>query len=355
MTDTFEVIDQKIKRHPFPFIAHFDITYRCNLKCPYCYVDYDDPLNRTELDLLEIKDILKQLAEKNTLFLTLSGGEIFTRPDIMEIVRAAHDLRFAIILMTNGTIFPLSTIKELTEIGIYQVIVTIMSMRPKTHDDIVGLKGAHQRAVQTIEGLLKEGIRIRINCTISKLNVSDYEDVIRWGEGIGAAVVVDFNITARNDGGLSTKRYVVDDGDKKRILLDKHFSSQFHLDIPSKEDLYRRYEDGAFPCEIGRRLVYITPYGDVTPCVTFPLAGGNLRESSFSQIWDNSPLFKALRSHTVHDLKECPSCDLLHFCSSCPGQAFVEDGDYLGPSRAACNNAKILARITQEKKTKSRE
>jgi len=53
---------------------------------------------------------------------------------------------------------------------------------------------------------------------------------------------------------------------------------------PASED-----ELESFPCSAGHRACYISPYGDVFPCVQFPLPSGNVRRQKFLDIWRYSP------------------------------------------------------------------
>ena len=42
----------------------------------------------------------------------------------------------------------------------------------------------------------------------------------------------------------------------------------------------------ARPCSAGHTACYISPYGDVYPCVQFPLPTGNVRRQRFDEIWN---------------------------------------------------------------------
>ncbi|MBM4284566.1 MAG: radical SAM protein [Deltaproteobacteria bacterium] len=97
---------QKAREHLIPLSVHFDLTYRCHQRCIHCYIP--EAWRRgegpgPELTTHQIKNILDQLADAGTFFLTFSGGEIFLREDFFEILCYARDLNFSISLMTSGT------------------------------------------------------------------------------------------------------------------------------------------------------------------------------------------------------------------------------------------------------------
>jgi radical SAM protein with 4Fe4S-binding SPASM domain len=101
---------------------------------------------------------------------------------------------------------------------------------------------------------------------------------------------------------------------------------------PSAEDLE------GYSCSAGHSFCYISPYGDVFPCVQFPLPTGNIRQQKFLDIWNLSPEMKEVRSIQAKDLTVCSSCTHVTTCTRCPGLAYVE-GSMRGPSTADCEKS----------------
>ena len=67
-------------------IVHF-LTNRCNARCSFCFIDFDDPNTfKGELTLNEIKKLTKSLG-KSLLNVNLTGGEPFARKDIVDIAK----------------------------------------------------------------------------------------------------------------------------------------------------------------------------------------------------------------------------------------------------------------------------
>ena len=84
----FEEIIRKSDRYNIPLFALLELTYKCNLHCRHCYINKNP--HKKELTANQIKGLLNELKENNTMFLTLSGGELFTRKDIWEILEYAN-------------------------------------------------------------------------------------------------------------------------------------------------------------------------------------------------------------------------------------------------------------------------
>ena len=86
------------------------------------------------------------------------------------------------------------------------------------------------------------------------------------------------------------------------------------------------------------RLCYISPYGDVYPCVQFPLPTGNVRKQKFLEIWRHSPQMNEVRSIHGRDLPVCSTCTHVGSCTRCPGLAYME-GNMRGPSSQDCEKS----------------
>ena len=74
-----------------PAWSMIELTYRCNLKCSHCYLpggqsEKSGESGERELTTGEVKKVLDQLAEEGCLFLAFTGGEIFLRKDVFEIL-----------------------------------------------------------------------------------------------------------------------------------------------------------------------------------------------------------------------------------------------------------------------------
>jgi radical SAM protein with 4Fe4S-binding SPASM domain len=89
-------------------------------------------------------------------------------------------------------------------------------------------------------------------------------------------------------------------------------------------------------CSAGHYICFISPEGDVTPCVQLPIRCGNVRTNGFGWIWRHSPEMLKIRQLRMKDIRGCNDCPHLPWCARCPGLAYLEDGDLLGPSSAAC-------------------
>lgn len=325
-----------------PLAVHFDLTYRCNERCVHCYLDHED---HGELTTAEIKDILDQVAAAGTLFLTLSGGELLLRRDFFELLAYARQLRFDVKVKTNATLISAAAAVRMRELGVRQVQVSVYSHRPEVHDAITRVPGSLDRTVRAIRELGACGMKVLVANVLMRQNALDYPGVRALAESLGAEYTLDPTITPKMDGDTSVLALRVPEAQVLHLFRDRSLVGEdfCRVGAPGADDETL----DSTPCSAGHIACYITPYGDVYPCVQFPLPSGNLRRERFDDIWWRSPQLEEVRSIRIRDLTTCPSCDHVTTCTRCPGLAFME-GSMRGPSSADCEKSTLRARVATE-------
>ena len=328
---------QKATARSVPLSAHLDITWRCNERCVHCYLDHD---GTGEMSTAEIKDIIRQLSECGTFFLSVSGGEPLLRRDCFEILEYARSLSFTVKLKTNAVMIGLKEAERLKQMGIEQVQVSIYSHRHEIHDAITKLPGSLRRSLDAIRRLRALGLKVSITNVLMKQNSSDAKAVKQLAKELGVEFVIDPTITPKLDG----DRSIVNLGISGQTLHDVFHTEEFVGDVGEFCAPISAVDDDVlegYSCSAGHTLAYISPFGDVYPCVQFPMPCGNLRKQSFREIWWQSTALTELRSVHVRDLPTCSHCTHVAYCTRCPGLAYME-GNMRGPSSQDCE--KSLAR-----------
>jgi len=327
-------MNQKALGLGIPISVHLDITYRCNERCVHCYLDHDD---HGEMTTAEIKDILNQLSDAGVFFLTLSGGEVLMRRDFFEIVETARRLLFNVKLKTNGVMIREPEARRIRELGVEQVQISVYSHRPEVHDAITKLPGSLKRTVEAIRFLKSQGLKVVIANVLMASNFFDNAGVIALAKELGVLYTLDPTITPKMDGDTSILGLRIPGSQLKQVFRNQELVGNVEEFCapppPPGEDIL----DG-LPCSAGHTGCYISPYGDVFPCVQFPLPSGNLRRQKFVEIWRNSPQLNEVRSIRARDLPTCSTCAHVGTCTRCPGLAYME-GNMRGPSTADCEKS----------------
>jgi radical SAM protein with 4Fe4S-binding SPASM domain len=327
-------MNQKALGLGIPISVHFDITYRCNERCVHCYLDHDD---HGEMTTAEIQDVLRQLSEAGVFFLTLSGGEVLMRRDFFAIVEHARQLLFNVKVKTNGVMIGESEARRIRELGVEQVQISVYSHRPEVHDAITKLPGSLRRTIEAIQFLKSLGLKVTIANVLMAGNLFDNSGVMALAKELGVSYSLDPTITPKMDGDNSILALRIPGNELRQIFQSEELVGdveQFCSPPPAAGD---DILDG-IPCSAGHTACYISPYGDVFPCVQFPLPSGNLRQQKFVDIWQNSPQMKEVRAIRARDLPTCSNCSHVGTCTRCPGLAYME-GNMRGPSTADCEKS----------------
>jgi len=317
-----------------PMSVHFDITYRCNERCVHCYLDHDD---RGEMTTAEIKRVLTELADAGTFFLTFSGGEVLMRRDFFDLLEYARRLMFNVRIKTNAVMIRESEARRMRELGVDQVQVSIYSHRAEIHDGITKLPGSLTRSVGAIRFLTGQGLRVVIANVLMTANMRDSAGVQGLARELGVPYTLDPTITPKMDGDRSILNLRIPGTELNGVFHNESLVGnveEFCAPPPPVDDDVME----GYPCSAGHTLAYISPYGDVFPCVQFPLPSGNLRRQQFIDVWRHSAALNDVRSIRAKDLPVCSSCSHVGTCTRCPGLAYME-GSMRGPSTADCEKS----------------
>jgi len=324
-------VHEKALRLGIPWNVHLDLTWRCNLRCVHCYlVQREGP----ELKLEEVSRVLEELAACGTLFLCLSGGEVMLREDLFDIMERARRLNFYITVKTNGTMLEAEAVRRLAELNVARVDVSLYSHQPEIHDAVTQAPGSFARTMAAVRELTSRGVKVQISHVLMRQAAASYTEVRRLAAELGTTYKLDATITPRLDGNAGVLRLNVPDAIWREIYNDPELVGPLMPDSPRSAPSAL----AELPCSAGHTACYISPFGDVYPCVQFPLRLGNVREQSFEKIWRESPALLRWRAVRNADLVVCRTCELHNVCSRCPGLAYME-GDLLGPSRLDCEKA----------------
>jgi AdoMet-dependent heme synthase len=343
MSNLMQEMSAKAFQLQIPLSVQLDLTYRCNEQCVHCYLDHED---YGEMTTVEIKKLLDELAEAGVFFLTMSGGEILLRRDFFEILEYARALLFCVTLKTNAVLIRERQAERIHSLGVHAVQISIYSHRPEVHDSITKVPGSLKRSVDAIRLLKAHGLKVTIADVLMLQNIQDYPGVRALAAELGVVFKVDPTITPKMDGDRSILKLNVDPTALRQVFQDESLvGSVEEFCAPPKEpdddDL-----DGQ-PCSAGHTACYISPYGDVYPCVQFPLPSGNVRRTAFLGIWRHSQQLREVRSVTLRDLPSCSQCIHGASCTRCPGLAYME-GNMRGPSSQDCEKSFLRTGISSK-------
>ena len=182
-----------------PMGAVYEATMRCNLHCEFCYVG--DLLNiegewRQELTL----DALgKAFPEQAGFQISLTGGEIFMRKDIMSVLDLFREKGYACgYLTTNGTIISeerAEALADLAAAGFLKHISVSIDGPGELHDVARGLKGTFERTCAGLRRLQEAArrksapLRVSINTTVAHESLEALDQMVDVAEQLGVDAI----------------------------------------------------------------------------------------------------------------------------------------------------------------------
>lgn len=291
-----------------PHHAQWLITRKCNYRCAGCNVWKEQ--DERELSTEEIKKGLDILKKMGIVELVISGGDPLLRPDIAEILDYASE-RFVTTVYDNGSMAA-KKIDALRKVDF--VAISIDSLDAAKNDAIKDVSGAWKNAMNSVETLQKQGIRVAVTPTISQKNLYEIVDITNYFTDKGTPVwyclysfdtSVDsnqlFRIGKANDEFIITDKQaminlcnqVIDMmKTNKQIIMTKKL-------LVALRALYEN-DDRTWKCEALNHFIVVDHLGRISGCHNHNFAGSLF---DLPKQW-KSKEFKALRK-TYHDCTQC--------------------------------------------------
>lgn len=152
-------------------VFYFNITYRCNYRCRYCFSHTTHgSVQRHEIDLSNFKESLSQFCVGKGDRIVLNGGEPTLHTKFMEIVNVSLDTCSEVVLYSNGAV--------LSDQGFAQELFSRKGLRvtipihgdEEVHDYVTQCQGSWSRASQAISNISSFGSK---KCLEPKFIISD--------------------------------------------------------------------------------------------------------------------------------------------------------------------------------------
>ena len=177
----------------------YEATMRCNLHCDFCYVG--DLLNiegqwRQELPLDTLQ---RAFPDKDGLQVSFTGGEIFMRKDILDVMGVFRDKGYVCgYLTTNGTIISderADALAELSAAGFLKHISVSIDGPGELHDRARGVKGTFERTAAGLRRLQEAAkrkrapLRVSINTTVAHETLESLTEMVDVAGELGVDAI----------------------------------------------------------------------------------------------------------------------------------------------------------------------
>jgi len=319
-----------------------ELTYRCNLQCPYCY----NPLKlggvAEELGRDQWLSVIDQAVDLGVVQIGLSGGEPTLRgKDLVAIVARATERGAYTNLITQGTFLDEALLDALLAAGLAHVQISVQAPERELAATIAGTD-VHERKVETLRRVAQRDVALTLNCVLHRLNHDTLPEVLAFAEREGItrlelANVQFYGWAFKNRGALMPSREQVERGSVFVAAARERLRGRMEITYVLPD----YFEELPKPCMHGwgQLALTVTPDGRVLPCpaatsittLRFP----DLRDTSLHAAWYASHAFNVYRG-TAWMPEPCRSCDRKEVdWGGCRCQAFLLTGD-AGVTDPAC-------------------
>ncbi len=309
-----------------PVLSEIALTYRCNLRCRFCYAGCACTSKPTaqEMTTAEACEVLRIIREDAQVpSVSFTGGEPLLREDLCELIAAARALGLRVNLITNGTRVTPEAARALAEAGLHSAQVSIEAPSAELHDALVGVSGAFEAACAGVGFLRATGIRVHTNTTLNRLNLDTAGEMPMFVRGLGLErfsmnLIIPMG-SGQNDPELALRYEKVAAHIPRIHSAAKRAGVEFMWYSPTPLCMFNPIPQrlGNKGCAACDGLLSVAPDGGVLPCSSWPEPVGNVFSTPFRTIWDSARA-QGLREKRFAAAR-CRECEDFALCQgACP-------------------------------------
>jgi radical SAM protein with 4Fe4S-binding SPASM domain len=331
-----------------PLIAIWETTQACGVAC----LDYGDWVqpepDPLELNTQEAEQLIDEVAALRPPIFVMTGADPLKRSDIYYLVRYASQRHLHPILALPATpLLNRDAIASLKHAGLSRLALSLDGSSPELHDLVCGVYGSFARTMDAIQWADQWRLPYQITTHFCQSNLHDLENIAallktlrisRWSIAFPVptnatqleetpsprqfeeafaqiyALAQKLPFKIKTSEAPHYRRYVLQQQARARAAGAIE-TSQFEEGIP-----------GILPVNEERGTLFISHTGEVCPCPTLPVTGGNIRVQKLADIYRSSQVFNLLRD-AGNLTGKCGDCGFKHICGGSRARAYMMNAD----------------------------
>lgn len=332
---TYSLLSEySIDNYMFPPIRYFlELTYRCNLNCSFCFINEDR--KKDELTTEEWKNIIRQIPFYS--FISIVAGEVMLRNDFFELLEyACRKTMGKVSIITNGLLLNEDRIRKFIDFNMLLLSVSIDGYG-ENHDKIRNKIGLWDNIIKNLEVLKeikqkenKKRPLVDIKSVILEDNLDDLPKIYKKADELGAEF---YSLSFKRNNFLrqnsKLKENFTEEFYKTEYPLIMYFDKEHFKEVYKElesiskkaktklrwapkfnetgdlERILKYFEFGNKsvksiyePCRIPFSSVFITPEGDLYPCLSVKM--GNVKNKKIQEVLNNEA-YKNFRKNLKRD------------------------------------------------------
>ncbi len=320
--------------------ALLQITERCDLRCAHCFVSATQA--GADMALEEIERVVDRLGAARVGQVTLTGGEPFVHPDVVEIIELLVLHGHTVTICTNAVSVTVEQIDLLRRLGGVRVNVSLDGFSAQSHGRFRGDCGSFDATIANTSRLANAGLLKGILCTPNAFaDPSEYTELYEFARELGTEYVLMNPLSSFGRGIKTRRRLRADDTAMRSIATDVERLAEAS---GGPEAVFIRFPNDDQPLSgcIAGEIVYVFVDGAtaVCPYLVFAarkpgsqhtpeefIAANLFADDDFAARLDG---YDFRRRYRVTNNQTCSTCSINSSCGSgCPA-AVVASGGRIG-------------------------
>ncbi|MDD8044282.1 MAG: radical SAM protein [Verrucomicrobiota bacterium] len=328
-SDTVEIRPLPLQFSKLPVLAEIALTYRCNLRCRFCYAGCNCTANptgdSTEMTTPQVRKVLTRIFREGEVpSISFTGGEPTLRPDLPSLIQFAKQLGMRVNLITNGTQIDRGMADTLANAGLDSAQVSLEGVTAEVHDGITQVPGSFAASLAGVRALAAAGIRVHTNTTLNRLNRHEAERFPAFLKQTLQRERFSMNMVIPAGSATQDAALVIRYSEIGTILEQVQQASreadvEFMWYSPTPVCMFNPIIKGLGNkgCSACDGLISVGANGDVLPCSSYNDPVGNLLTQTLKTVWFSQ------RARNYRAKAEapaiCQTCEHLNVChGACP-------------------------------------
>ena len=243
----------------------WEVTNYCNYQCKHCCASAKKIDTKEELSTNRFLSVLDELSDFGVKEIYFSGGEPFSRDDILTILEKATNNGIICNISTNGSYLTPAIAKKLKALNLNKIHISLDSNEENIFNKFRG-GNYFTPTVNAIKLLKQNRLYVRVGTVIWKENIEKIEDMITYLINLGVDEVV-FNWLVKVGRLLENTDVCVplsefDKTVNKICEYTEKYKEKIKISMHRKETFCNTSKI----CPAGETFFYINPQGYVSPC-----------------------------------------------------------------------------------------
>ena len=257
-----------------------NVTWRCNSRCKTCSIWKTKIDKNSEMSVSDYQKLFSDHFLSKVQVLSLSGGEPTLRSDLVEIAEAGIETLPNLKRVTLNTNCILANhVKKFLDAVTRRMFVSLIFSIDgvgDAHDEIRGVQGNWASLLQVVNYAQKlNNIHVAGSVVVSPWNINHIDEVFHW---------------------LRKHKIYISWSYMRNDKFFRHDKTYPRIHDPRIKHIQN-------PCFALFNRAHIDPYGNIFGCVVKCDEIGNIRESSFSEVWESGEAWKWRKQH-----RHCHNC-----------------------------------------------